>query len=224
LKATLSAHDAYDLWADTYPPVAHNPLMRAEQQVVEPLLSHICARRALDVGTGSGRYLPLLQATGASPVVGLDFSLAMLRRGHGTSGRVCGDACRLPFARASFDLINASLMVGDIADLGVWSREMARVLALRGHLVYSDFHPSWVQRGWSRTFCGADGTTHDVAFHPHTIDDHLTALEQAGLRVRAISEPRLDASRDDREPTLRMFRRRVENPQVLIVVHAVKEP
>jgi malonyl-CoA O-methyltransferase len=224
LKAILSAHDAYDLWADSYPPVAHNPLMRAEQQVVEPLLSHITARRALDVGTGSGRYLPLLQATGASPVVGLDFSLAMLRRGNGTPGRVCGDACRLPFARASFDLINASLMVGDIADLGVWSREMARVLAQRGHLVYSDFHPSWVQRGWSRTFRSADGTTHDVAFYPHTIDDHLTALEQAGLRVRAIREPRLDASRDDREPTLRMFRRRVENPQVLIVVHAVKEP
>jgi malonyl-CoA O-methyltransferase len=66
LKATLSAHEAYDLWADTYPPVAHNPLMRVEQQVVEPLLSHIRARRALDVGTGSGRYLPLLQAACAA--------------------------------------------------------------------------------------------------------------------------------------------------------------
>ena len=224
MKATLSAHDAYDLWADTYPPVAHNPLMRVEQQVVEPLLSHIRARRALDVGTGSGRYLPLLQATGASSVVGLDFSLAMLRRGDGAPGRVCGDACRLPFARASFDLINASLMVGDIADLGAWAREMARVLALRGHLVYSDFHPSWAQRGWSRTFRSADGAMHDVAFHPHTIDDHLTALEQAGLRVRAIREPRLTASRDDRQPAIRMFRRRWDNPQVVIVFHVVKEP
>ena len=65
---------------------------------------------------------------------------------------------------------------------------------------------------------------HDVAFHSHTIDDHLTALEQAGLRVRAIREPRLNASRDDREPAIRMFRRRPGNPQVLIVVHAVKEP
>jgi len=224
LKATLSAHEAYDLWADTYPPVAHNPLMRVEQQVVEPLLSHIRARRALDVGTGSGRYLPLLQATGAAKVVGLDFSLAMLRRGSGAPGRVCGDAYRLPFSRASFDLINASLMVGDIADLGAWSREMARVLTLNGHLVYSDFHPSWAQRGWSRTFRSADGAMHDVAFHPHTLDDHLTALAQAGLQVRAIREPRLDASRDDREPAIRIFRRRPENPQVVIVFHVVKEP
>ena len=224
MKATLSAHAAYDLWADTYPPVAHNPLMRVEQQVVEPLLSHIRARRALDVGTGSGRYLPLLQATGAAKVVGLDFSLAMLRRGSGAPGRVCGDACRLPFSRASFDLINASLMVGDIADLGAWSREMARVLTLNGHLVYSDFHPSWAQHGWSRTFRSADGTMHDVAFHPHAIDDHLTALEQAGLRVRAIREPRLAASRDDRAPAIKLFRRRWGNPQVVIVFHVVKEP
>ena len=224
MKATLSAHEAYHLWADTYPPVAHNPLMRVEQQVVEPLLSHITARRALDVGTGSGRYLPLLQATGAATVVGLDFSLAMLRRGSGAPRRVCGDARRLPFSRASFDLINASLMVGDIADLGEWSREMARVLTRHGHLVYSDFHPSWAQHGWSRTFRSADGAMHDVAFHPHTIDDHLTALAQAGLRVLAIREPRLTASRDDRQPAIKMFRRRWGNPQVVIVFHVVKEP
>jgi malonyl-CoA O-methyltransferase len=224
LKATLSAHDAYDLWADTYPPVAHNPLMRLEQQVVEPLLSHIRARRALDVGTGSGRYLPLLEATGARSVTGLDFSLAMLRRDGDSAGRVCGDARRLPFRQASFDLVNASLMVGDIEDLRAFTREIARVLAARGHLVYSDFHPSWAQCGWSRTFRSADGAIHEVAFHSHSIEDHLTALEQAGLRVRAIREPRFGASADDRDPATRAFRRRWGNPQVVIVVHAVREP
>ena len=66
MSVTLPAQDAYELWAETYPPVAHNPLMRVEQDVVEPLLAHIRATRALDVGTGSGRYLPLLEATGAS--------------------------------------------------------------------------------------------------------------------------------------------------------------
>ena len=229
---TLSAHDAYELWAETYPPVAHNPLMRVEQDVVEPLLAHLRSTRALDVGTGSGRYLPLLRATGASVVLGLDFSLAMLRRaaagpsralrtGH---GRVCGDACRLPFQRGAFDLINASLMVGDIADLGLWSREMARVLASGGHLVYSDFHPSWAQRGWSRTFRGADGALHDVSFNPHSIADHLDALERAGLHVRAIREPRFTTRRDESEPGIKAFRRRWGNPQVVAVFHAVREP
>jgi malonyl-CoA O-methyltransferase len=221
---TLSAHEAYELWADTYPPVAHNPLMRVEQEVVEPLLAHIRAKRALDVGTGSGRCLPLLRATGASAVLGIDFSLAMLRRGGSASNRVCGDACRLPFRRSAFDLVNASLMVGDIADLGAWSREMARVLARCGHLVYSDFHPSWAQRGWTRTFRSADGDMHDVSFNAHTIEDHLAALEQAGLRVRAIREPRFSPSRDHGDPGIKAFRRRWGNPQVVVVFHAVKEP
>jgi SAM-dependent methyltransferase len=229
---TLSAHDAYELWAETYPPVAHNPLMHVEQEVVEPLLARLRATRALDVGTGSGRYLPLLRATGASVVLGFDFSLAMLRRGaSGPStalraghARVCGDACRLPFKRGAFDLINASLMVGDVADIGLWSREMARVLANGGHLVYSDFHPSWAQRGWSRTFRSADGGLHEVSFHPHSIEDHLTALERAGLRVCTIREPRFTTQRHASEPGIKAFRRRWGNPQVVAVFHAVKEP
>lgn len=221
---TPQVREAYELWAATYPPVAHNPLMRVEQAAVEALLAHIRATRALDVGTGSGRYVPLLKATGASAVLGLDFSLAMLRRGNGEPGRVCGDACRLPFSRGAFDLINASLMVGDVADLGVWSREMARVLATGGHLVYSDFHPSWAQRGWSRTFRSADGALHDVSFHPHSIDDHLSALEQAHLRVRTIREPRFSSAHDGFEPGVKAFRRRWGNPQAIVVFHAVKEP
>lgn len=220
----LPAREAYELWAETYPPVAHNPLMRVEQEVVEPLLSHIRATRALDVGSGSGRYVPLLKHTGASPVVAVDFSLAMLRRGHTGPGRVCADACRLPFRRGAFDLINASLMVGDILDLGIWSREMARVLSTGGHLVYSDFHPSWAQRGWSRTFRSRDGVLHDVAFNPHAIDDHLASLEQAGFRVRTIREPRFSSARDGAEPGIASFRRRWGNPQVIVAFHAVKEP
>ena len=221
----MPAQEAYELWAATYPPVAHNPLMRVEQEAVEPLLAHIDASRALDVGTGSGRYLALLESTGASAVIGLDFSLTMLRRGGaGGPSRVCGDACRLPFRRDAFDLINASLMVGDVADLGAWSREMARVLTTGGHLIYSDFHPSWAQRGWTRTFRSADGEMHDISFNAHAIADHLDALERAGLRLRTIREPRLTRQRNESEPGLTAFRRRWGNPPVVAVFHAVKEP
>ena len=218
----LRGRDAYERWADTYPPTAHNPLMRVEQEVVARLLGSIRATRALDVGTGSGRYLPLLDASGASSVLGLDFSLAMLRRGGATRTRVCGDACRLPFAPAVFDLINASLMVGDVADLGAWAREVAGVLAPGGHLVYSDFHPSWAQRGWSRTFRSTDGVLHEVSYNPHAIDDHLTALERAGLRVRTIREPPFGSWRGRFDPGVRAFQQRWGNPSVVVVFHAVK--
>src|SRR5262249_61854792 len=154
---SLDAHTAYELWAPIYPPVAHNPVMRAEQEVVEQLLRDVRAARALDVGTGSGRYLPALARTGARIVVGVDFSMGMLAwRGSGGTC-ICADARRLPFRRRSFDVINASLMVGDIVDIPGWTREMASALAGAGHLIYSDFHPSWARKGWKRTFQPAHG-------------------------------------------------------------------
>ncbi|MBI3492807.1 MAG: class I SAM-dependent methyltransferase [Acidobacteria bacterium] len=217
---TLTAQAAYELWADTYPPIAHNPLMRVEQDIVARLIAQQRATRALDVGTGSGRYLPLLASTGARVVVGLDFSRAMLARcaPGANRGFVRADACRLPFRRAAFDLINASLMVGDVCDLGAWSREMARTLTYGGHLIYSDFHPSWAQHAWRRTFHDADGQTHEMSLQPHAIDDHLAALEAAGLQVLAIREPRFE---DNTDASVKTFRRQWGNPPVVVVFHAV---
>ena len=206
MATLLTPQAAYELWADTYDASAHNPLMRAEQAVVERVLQSITASRALDVGTGSGRYLPLLAATGAA-VVGVDLSMAMLRRSGGPP-RICADACALPFRPAVFQVVNASLMVGDVVDLSAWTREMARVLTPRGHLVYSDFHPTWIAEGWQRTFRDASGVLRAVRFEPHTIEDHLAALEAAGLSVRAIREPKLAIKR--------------RSLRVLAVFHAVK--
>ena len=98
MHAALSPRVAYELWADSYPPEPHNPLMEVEQSIVSRILAHTSASRALDVGTGSGRYVPIL-ATRAASVVGVDASLPMLARGRGH--RVHGDACRLPFRAGS---------------------------------------------------------------------------------------------------------------------------
>lgn len=189
MTVALSPRLAYELWAESYPPEPHNPLMEVEQSIVSRMIQYTSAVRALDVGTGSGRYVPLL-ATRASCVVGVDLSLAMLGRSEGRR-RVCGDACVLPFRSGSFGLVNASLMVGDIADLDGWVGEMARVACRGGHLIYSDFHPSWTERGWQRTFRTADGREHVVEFVPHTIEAHLSALDAGGFRIEAIREPRL---------------------------------
>src|SRR4051812_40636254 len=59
-NAPTPARTAYGLWADTYPPWPHNPLMQAEQRVVAPLIAAARPVTALDVGTGTGRYLPHL--------------------------------------------------------------------------------------------------------------------------------------------------------------------
>jgi malonyl-CoA O-methyltransferase len=187
----VPAREGYALWADTYPPQPHNPLMAAEQDVVGPIILAAAPRRALDVGTGTGRYLALLKSAGADFVVGVDLSLPMLEHRACRTPRVCGDACRLPFAEGSFDLVCASLMVGDVPDLHPWIVEATRVLAPGGHLVYSDFHPSWSTHQWRRTFRCADGRQFELAYFPHSIDDHLERLERASLEIRTIREPRV---------------------------------
>ena len=187
----LPPREGYALWADTYPARPHNPLMEVEQSIVQPLIEAALPTRALDVGTGTGRYLTLLKSAGARSVVGIDMSLAMLGRSPRDLPRVCGDACRLPFRDASFDLVCSSLMVGDVPDLCAWVREATRVLAPGGHLIYSDFHPSWAAQRWRRTFRDAAGRRRELAYFPHQMDEHVGALEASPLAIRAIREPRV---------------------------------
>jgi malonyl-CoA O-methyltransferase len=213
----------YDAWAATYPAVAHNPVMRAEQAIVEPLLRDIAPRSAIDVGTGSGRYLDVLTSSGAR-AIGIDFSMEMLTRKSSPRGlrrvnRVCADARALPIRSASVDLVNASLMVGDIADLPAWVREIERVLVPGGHLVYSDFHPNWTRFDWRRTFRDAAGALHELPFEPHRLDEHLGALADAGLALTHVRETGLAA---DGDRAVRSFRARWGDPSVVVVLHAIK--
>jgi len=189
----LEPDPGYALWAETYPPRAHNELMRVEQSAMALLWKGLPVESALDLGTGTGRNLSLLEGEGVTTRLGLDRSTAMLKRANADRARlIAGDATALPFAAAAFDLVLASLMAGDLPDLSGFTREASRVLRRRGSLVYSDFHPSWAERNWQRTFESADGRKWRLPYHPHGLDDHRAALDGAALETVAIEEPRLD--------------------------------
>jgi malonyl-CoA O-methyltransferase len=203
----VDLREGYARWAPCYPPIAHNPLMRVEQNEVTGILSNLRACRALDVGTGTGRNVPMIALTGAETIVGIDLSLEMLTRAHAVALRACADACRLPFASGCFDLATASLMAGDLPRIAPWLREMGRVLKSGGHLIYSDFHPLWSTRGWRRTFRDAAGATVELPLATHTVDEHRRGLGAAGLSAIDIREPALADG----------------TTGVLVVVHARKE-
>lgn len=170
--------------------------MEAEQRALAPLVGRLSPRRALDLGTGTGRNLSLLSAAGARLTVGLDLSMPMLAAHVSVARRVCATATQLPFGDRQFDLVTSSLMVGDLRDLSTLTREVARVLSPAGHFVYSDFHPLWSERRWRRTFLSLDGRSVELPYCPHTLDDHQRALEDAGFQVRTIREPRVTGQPD----------------------------
>jgi demethylmenaquinone methyltransferase/2-methoxy-6-polyprenyl-1,4-benzoquinol methylase len=111
--------------------------------------------RVLDVGCGTGVHLDLYRRAGCEPF-GIDASPAMLdvareRLGPGADLRV-GDATRMPYADASFDLILCMLVLHEMEQgmrLSVLS-EMQRVLASGGRILLIDYHagPARRLKGW----------------------------------------------------------------------------
>lgn len=104
--------------------------------------------RLLDVGCGTGTLLSCLAADPhAERLVGLDFAPEMARRAaakfarNGHAGKlsvVCGDAERLPFAGASFDVLTCCNSFHHYPDQARAVREFARVLRPGGLVVLVD--------------------------------------------------------------------------------------
>lgn len=92
------------------------------------------AARSLDVGTGTGANLRLLQELGYRDVTGLDASDEAIRHcaEKGLPPVRRGDIGALPFADAGFDLVMATDVIEHVDDDGQALRELRRVLSPDG--------------------------------------------------------------------------------------------
>jgi demethylmenaquinone methyltransferase / 2-methoxy-6-polyprenyl-1,4-benzoquinol methylase len=99
--------------------------------------------RALDVAAGPGNVARELVAQGAEHVTALDLSFNMLaagaRRREPAITWVNGDAQRLPFPDASFDVVTISFGLRNIPDPELALREFGRVTRSGGRLVVCEF-------------------------------------------------------------------------------------
>ena len=103
--------------------------------------------RVLDLAAGTGTSSLSFTATGAD-CVACDFSLGMLKAGHGRlAGRnkggrlgwVAGDALRLPFRDGAFDAVTISFGLRNVASPRAALAEMRRVTRPGGRLVVCEF-------------------------------------------------------------------------------------
>jgi malonyl-CoA O-methyltransferase len=219
--AALANVEAYDLWAPAYPPLPHNPLMRAEQAAVLALWPEVRGLRALDLACGTGRYGLLLAQRGAALVLGVDRSPEMLRRAP-LDHRVRADMAQLPFADASYDLVVCGLAVGHAPRLDAWMREMARVLAPGGSLVYSDFHPDAARAGMTRSFTDGEQRRHTLLHGLYDRDAHLVAATAAGLELELSRELRVGRELHERFTGSDEFYQRWQGLALVLALRARK--
>lgn len=132
-------------------------------------LVKLAPRRILDAGSGPPRRT-LLQRYPHAEAIALDFSLAMLRASRFAWFRrkprpVCGDLTRLPLADGSVDLAWSNMALHWVADPLAALRELHRVLAAEGLLMFSTLGPDTLKElraaaGEARVHAFAD--MHDI--------------------------------------------------------------
>lgn len=141
---------AFGRSAETYD--AHAVLQREVADRLDAHLefSKIKPQRMLDIGCGTGYFGRLLHKRfPKAHLTAMDIAHGMLlsaRAGHprrmpwkGGAAYARGDAARLPFADASFDLVGSSLAMQWVRDPEKMLAEMRRVLAPGGLMVLSTF-------------------------------------------------------------------------------------
>jgi len=221
MNVVAETRAAYQRWAPLYPPVAHNPLMRAEQQAMLQCWPAVAGLRVLDLACGTGRYSRLLAEAGAAAVIALDFCVPMLMQvPHGS--RVCGSMMQLPFAAETFDVVISGLALGHAAGVYPWMAEIARVLRGGGTLLYSDFHPDAARAGLKRSFKDADDETCSVPHAEYPVATQIEAAKAAGLSVDTVHEVRVGIELREAFVKSEDFYRNWHGLPIVLVVRARK--
>ena len=188
------------------------------------MLGSVRGHRVLDVGCGNGYLARRFKREGAARSVGVDSALASIRLArrrecaHPSGAEfVHGDAARLPqFESHSFDRIVANMSLMDVRRADSALRELSRLLAPDGRLVFSINHPcfdideasSWVveHRPYHETVgrkvegyrrertvrvpwkISDSETAYTTSYH-RTLETYSRYLSDAGLVILRLVEP-----------------------------------
>ena len=188
--ACVSVHEGYERWAQSYDH-SPNPILALEERYLSSILPDIAGKHVLDLACGTGRWLTELWARGAQ-VVGLDFSVAMLRVARAKSSisdrLVRADFLQLPFRDSTFDFVLCSFALNHILSLDVVAHELAQTMRLSGRLMISEMHPEAHARGWRPGFRDTQSAV-QIETTDHSAEDVVSSFRSNGflcLNVRRL--------------------------------------
>lgn len=189
----VSVSEGYTIWAKTYD-TTWNTLIATEELFSLGFLDSLTGTTALDVGAGTGRYAVKLARNGWD-VTAVDANPAMLgvarsaADNEGLPMRFLQASIEdgLPADSGAFDLVVCALTLCHVAGLKGAAAEFHRALAPGGHLLVTDIHPDFVSAGMPTQFVD-DGVIYHLPNEPHTRDDYVEAVQDAGLAVSSVVE------------------------------------
>lgn len=215
--ARTPGHDAYWFYRDAF-----------FDRLLPP-----AGRRTLEIGCGEGRVARDLAARGHW-VAGVDTSHALLRHARmedEVSGFALADSAALPFPDGCFDLAVAYNALQVVRDMSATVREAARVLDADGRLAICVSHPvtdlgrfasddraapftlrpRYFENERVEDTVERDGLAMTFRGWTYSLEDYAVALQDAGLRIEAMREPRPSGSD-------RLYERRQHVPMFLLIL------
>ncbi len=187
---TLTSQQAYAQWASSYAPTPHNILMEAEHDAILKMMPPLEGQTILDVACGTGRWGQWALANGATSVIGIDDSAAMLKQAK-LPTRIQASMIALPLSTMSVDVVLCGLAVGHLPKIAMQQAllEISRVLRPNGVALISDFHPILAWGGAQRTFTAPNGQLYAIEHYIHSYADYFEAATAAALQISGIIEP-----------------------------------
>jgi ubiquinone/menaquinone biosynthesis C-methylase UbiE len=152
-------------------------------RVVTDITELIKGKLVLEIGSGPGILAELYPKD--SCIVGLDFSISMLRSAKNRIRQlVLGDSLNLPFSPKTFEVVTCFFVASDYSQKEQIFSEGFRVLEDKGLLLFADYSPKdahWMLRRRIRPVLGESCDIY--------IDDRKTLsnkLELTGFRVQKV--------------------------------------
>lgn len=204
MKSSKHTGDSYAGKAAAYAKSNENkPIQRfyARPAIIDLMPSDIEGKHVLDVGCGGGWFTEYLLTKGAT-VTAFDYEevfvdLTAARVSHRARVLQADLSQPLSFAQDnSFDLIIAPLVIHYIKDWAGPLGEFQRILKKRGILLFTTHHPfnDWVlferEDYFATEQIDDEWDIGPVSFYRRPLTSMCEALNQAGLQIEQIVEPR----------------------------------